>query len=431
MYVSALDRPWLDTPFITQGFLIETRDDILKLQKYCDEVYIDSRRGLKGDLQRLQRSSRNSEANGQATTGLHHAAPVRSTTSVRARQEEANPAKKLKERPRVPIQHIFAGRPLQAYHDDSAWEDEHPRAQRALNTLIGDIDDLFENVSAGEKLNVIKLRKSVEPIVDSISRNPDACLWVTRLKQHDNYTYQHSLGAAMWSVSLGRQLGLPRRDLRSLAMGCMLMDVGKLRVDPELLQAERELTTEEAAEVAAHVGHGLEILRECGVLNQDVIDMVAHHHERYDGSGYPNGLVQNQIPAFARIAGIVDTYDAMTSKRNYAKAVSPSDAIKLLYQARDEDFQAELVEAFIQAIGIYPAGTLVELSTGEVGVVVAEYRTRRLRPKVMLLLDANKNQLPRSKLIDLQESSAQASSLSIKKSLEPEAYGIDLTTVTP
>jgi HD-GYP domain-containing protein (c-di-GMP phosphodiesterase class II) len=286
-------------------------------------------------------------------------------------------------------------------------------------------------VSEGEKLNVIKLRKSVEPIVDSISRNPDACLWVNRLKQHDQYTYQHALGASMWSVSLGRQVGLPRQDLRSLAMGCLLMDVGKLRIEPKLLQAERELTPDETDEVAGHVRHGLEILNECGVLNKDVIEMVAHHHERYDGSGYPHGLRGDDIPPFARIAGIVDTYDALTSNRQYAGAIAPSEAIKLLYNSRDQDFQAELVEAFIQAIGIYPAGTLVELSSGEVGVVVAEYRTRRLRPKVLLLLDANKNRMPQTRVIDLQEEGCSTGlpSVSIKKSLEPQAYGIDLTQV--
>ncbi len=404
MFVSGLDRPWLDTPFYTQGFVIESQEDISHLQKYCESVFIDSRRSRK------------------QSTPLRREAP---------RHRDPVAPRKAKDRPRVPIEHIFAGRTIKPYHDDSAWEDELPGAQRALTTLINDIDHIFEHVSDGEKLNVIKLRKSVEPIVDSISRNPDACLWVSRLKKHDNYTYQHSLSAAMWSVSLGRQLGLPRHDLRSLAMGCMLMDIGKLRVDPNLLQAQRELNTEEAAEVAGHVGHGLEILKECGILNQDVIDMVAHHHERYDGSGYPNGLARDEIPPFARIGAIVDTYDALTSKRHYAKAVAPSDAIKLLYEARDEDFQAELVESFIQAIGIYPAGTLVELSSGEVGVVVAEYRTRRLRPKVMLLLDAHKNTLPTSKLIDLQEAidSSGAPSLSIKKSLEPEAYGIDLSLV--
>lgn len=406
MYVSGLDRPWLETPFYTQGFLIEGPEDLQHLRKYCEFVFIDSHRS---------RTTRD---------------PLRRSAFGPSEKASGGPDRKVKDRPRIPIATIFAGRKLKSYADDSAWEDEHPRAQRALNTLIGDIDDIFDHVTQGEKLNVIKLRKSVEPVVDSISRNPDACLWVTRLKKHDQYTYQHSLSAAMWAVSLGRQIGLQRHDLRSLAMGCMLMDIGKLRVDPRLLQAERELTNEEAAEVAAHVGHGLEILQECGILNRDIVDMVAHHHERYDGSGYPNGLARDAIPPFARIAAIVDTYDAITSLRSYAKAIAPSDAIKVLYKTRDQDFQAELVEAFIQAIGIYPAGTLVELSSGEVGVVVAEYRTRRLRPKVMVLLDANKKALNESKLIDLQGGEGTATgSLSIKKSLEPDAYDIDLTRV--
>ncbi|MCB1690591.1 MAG: HD-GYP domain-containing protein [Halioglobus sp.] len=414
MYISGLDRPWLETPFITQGFLIACPEDIRDLRKYCDFVYIDSRRGCRpAAVVRREPSSSSSK---------------RAESSKPAEQA---PAKKPSDRPRIPLSHIFMGRPLKSYCDDSKWEEEQPRAQHVLNSLIGDIDDIFDHVSGGEKLDVIKLRKAVEPMVDSISRNPDACLWVSRLKDHDQYTYHHALSAAVWSVSLGRQLGLPRRDLRSLAMGCMLMDVGKLRVDRELLQAERKLTTEEAAEVALHVSHGLEILKECGILNKDVIDIVAHHHERFDGSGYPAGLKRDVIPPFARIAAIVDTYDAVTSNRSYAKAISPSDAIKLLYDLRDQDFQAELVEAFIQAIGIYPAGTLVELSSGEVGVVVAEYRTRRLRPKVLLLLDAHKNRLPAARVIDLQEVSpgTGAQSLSIRKSLEPHAYGIDLSEV--
>lgn len=408
MFVSGLDRPWLETPFITQGFVIESNEEIARLQQYCDSVYIDIRRSQKVD----------------STPSLQTMQPRRSS-------KEKGGQKSKRDRPRVPMEQIFQGRKLTRYQDDSDWVEEHPRAQQALSTLIVDIDEIFESVSTGDKLNVIKLRKSVEPVVDSISRNPDACLWVNRLKQHDQYTYQHSLSAAMWSVSLGRQVGLPKQDLRSLAMGCLLMDLGKLRIDPSLLKNERELSEEETREMATHVNHGLAILQECGVMNQDVIDIVAHHHERYDGSGYPKGISGDEIPPFARIAGIVDTYDALTSNRQHAQAIAPSDAIKLLYHSRDREFQAELVESFIQAIGIYPAGTLVELSTGEVGVVVAEYRTRRLRPKVMLLLDASKNTLPRPRVIDLQEESSGDDSpdLSIKKSLEPQAYGIDLSNV--
>ena len=166
-------------------------------------------------------------------------------------------------------------------------------------------------------------------------------------------------------------------------------------------------------------------------MNKDVLDMVAHHHERHDGSGYPNGLSGDRIPVYARIAAIVDCYDAITSHRSYARAIPPSAAIKKLYEWRDVDFQAELVEEFIQAVGIYPAGTLVELSSGEVAVVVAEYRTRRLRPKVMVLLDANKLPVTEVKIVDLlnQQSTADGKALEITSSLEPEAYGIDMTAI--
>jgi HD-GYP domain-containing protein (c-di-GMP phosphodiesterase class II) len=401
MFVSALDRPWLGTPFLTQGFVIEDRAVIERLREYCQYVIVDTRRSHK-----------------------LAAAPQR---KVRSELPKVDKDHKMVERARVPVEKIFEGRSIKAYQDNSDWEEEHPRAKAALETLVGDINGIFEDVIDGGKINVIKLRKSVDPVIESISRNPDACLWVARLKQHDQYAYQHSLGASIWSVSLGRQLGLPKHDLRSLAMGCMLMDVGKLRVDSELLQAKRSLSEDEMEKVREHVNYGLEIVKESGVINQDVIDMVAYHHERYNGSGYPNGLRSDDIPAFARIAAIVDTYDAITSNRSHAPARSPSDAIKLLYNARDSEFQAELVEAFIQAVGIYPAGTLVELSSGEVGVVVAEYRTRRLRPKVMVLLDASKQSLRKSRLLDLQDESEQH--INIVKSLEPEAYGLDLSAV--
>lgn len=403
MYVSGLDRPWLETPFYTQGFFIKSADDIERLREHCEYVLVDRRRSLEPTVARARRSRT-----------LNRPGRVDSVSTERRRQ---------------PIEQIFHGHSIKPWAEAANWEDERPRAEAAMDTLLQDVDEIFDEVGDGEKLNIVRLRKSVEPIVDSIARNPDAALWVARLKQHDSYTYKHSLGASIWAVSLGRQLGLPKHDLRSLSMGCMLMDVGKLRIDSQLLQAERELTTEEMAEVASHVNHGLEIVQDSGILNQDVIDMVAHHHERYDGSGYPAGLRRNEIPPFARIAGIVDTYDAITSTRSYADPVSPSEAIKILYRCRDSDFQAELVEAFIQAIGIYPAGTLVELSSGEVGVVVAEYRTRRLRPKVMVLLDAQKNRLRQSRVVDLQElRDAEGNpTVTIRCSLEPEAYGIDLS----
>jgi len=393
MYVSGLDRSWLGTPFVMQGFRVESRDQVDQLQEYCSYVLIDAlkSRQTENDLQGKVRSTRE----------------------------------------RKPVNAIFRGRQLETYDDHSDFFAEQPLAEAALETLVDDLLEVYSQVTDGGKIDQIQLKRSVEPLIGSISRNPDACLWVARLKQHDEYSYHKALAVAIWAVSLGRELGLPRRDLRSLAMGGMLMDIGKLRVAPEMLQAERALTSEERKLSQAHVLHGRQILAESGITNQDVVDMVAYHHERLDGTGYPMGLQRDAIPPVARIAGIVDTYGALTSERSYAPAQSPAAAIKLLYEMRDVKFQAELVEAFIKAIGVYPAGSLVELSSGEIGVVVAESRFRRLRPKVMILLDENKQRLHDPHVVDLEElpDSLEQGALLIRKSLKPGAYDIDLTGV--
>jgi HD-GYP domain-containing protein (c-di-GMP phosphodiesterase class II) len=392
MYVSSLDRPWLETPFSLQGFRLESAEDVRRLQEYCQFVYIDSSKSA---------------------------------------QDPAIIRRKVRNRPRKSTQQLFSNRTLKTYKDGSGWGEEYPRAQVAVQALSEGIDDIFGKLAEGGSLDMVRVKKSVEPMIESISRNPDACIWLARMKQEDQYTYQHSLGASIWAVALGRQLGLPKSDLRSLAIGGMLFDVGKLGVEPELLNTQQPLTDDEFQRVRDHVKMGVEMIEGSGLMNQDVIDMITYHHERHDGSGYPKGVRGDDIPVFARIAAIVDCYDAITSHRSYARAIPPSTAIKMLYEWKDIDFQGELVEEFIQAVGIYPAGTLVELSSGEVAVVVAEYRTRRLRPQVMVLLDANKQALAEIKTIDLlnQKETAGGEPLDITSSLEPDAYGIDMTAI--
>ncbi|MCR9106687.1 MAG: HD-GYP domain-containing protein [Gammaproteobacteria bacterium] len=392
MYVSSLDRPWLETPFVLQGFVLETRGDIERLQRYCQYVYVDTLKSVQAPVLAKRRAN---------------------------------------SRPRRPTQDFFPKRTLSKYEDKSSWTDEYPRAQKAVEVLSTEIDEMFDGVADGAAIDMVKAKKSVDPMIESITRNPDACIWLARMKQEDHYTYQHSLGASIWAVALGRQLGLPKADLRTLAIGGLLFDVGKLRVDKALLNATRPLTEEEFQQVRDHVRHGVEMIQDSGIINQDVIDMIAHHHERHDGSGYPQGLRGDGIPVFARIAAIVDCYDAITSNRSYARGIPPARAIKLLYEWKDCDFQAELVEEFIQAIGIYPAGSLVELSSGEVAVVIAEYRTRRLRPKVLVLLDADKAPMDTFKMVDLltETHTEDRVALDIVNSLEPDAYGIDMTAI--
>lgn len=156
--------------------------------------------------------------------------------------------------------------------------------------------------------------------------------------------------------------------------------------------------------------------------------MVAGHHERYNGTGYPQGLAGSQIPVFARIAGVVDTYDAMTTPRPYAPPMSTYDAMRQLNKLAGIEFPVEVFEQFVQAIGVFPVGTLVELNTGEVGIVIAQNRVRRLRPKIMLLLDSDKAPLAEFHVVDLRKQLANAggeTSLWIERGLSPGDYGID------
>jgi|TARA_R100000005_G_scaffold83854_1_gene51747 HD-GYP domain-containing protein (c-di-GMP phosphodiesterase class II) len=393
MYVSGLDRPWLETPFILQGFRITSEEDIRNLRRHCQYVFVDIEKSRHVDYALQQ--------------------------------------KRRVQRPRISREAMFPKRRLVTYTDTADWAEEYPRAEEAVQQLSDGLEEVFQHARDGAAVDVVRVKRSVEPMIDSISRNPDACIWLARLKEQDKYTYQHSLGASIWGVALGRQLGLPRSDLRSLAIGGLLFDIGKLRVDPALLNSDHELTSEELNAVREHVRHGVEMMAETGLMNRDVLDMVAHHHERHNGSGYPQGLSGDAIPIFARIAGIVDCYDAITSHRSYARATSPSAAIKMLYDVKDIDFQAELVEEFIQAVGIYPAGTLIELSSGEVAVVVAEYRTRRLRPRIMVVLDADKQPLTSVRMVDLlhETEDSQGRPLDIANSLEPGAYGIDMNSI--
>jgi HD-GYP domain-containing protein (c-di-GMP phosphodiesterase class II) len=396
MFVCELDRPWLETPFLLQGFVIQDNEDLDKLREFCEYVYVDMK------------------------SSGHTAASVPPPVRREAIQNPSDRGRRL-----------CPGKKIEVYTDVHGFTAEFEKAREAVDQLSLCVDDIFSRTAKGGALDGARIRAAVEPMIDSVTRNPDACIWLARMKQVDDYIYEHSLSASIWAVALGRQLGLPRVDLRSLAVGGVLLDIGKLKVPEELLNAKRRLSDAEFAQIKRHVQFSLDMTKNDDLMNQDVIDMVAYHHERYDGSGYPYGLAGDDIPIYARIAAIVDSYDAMTSSRSYARALTPAQAIKALYEQKDVQFQGELVEAFIQSIGIYPAGTLVELSTGEVAVVIAEYRARRLRPQVMVVLDADKKPLDNICMIDLSETThtLEGEPLEIVDSLSPDDYGIDLGAI--
>lgn len=391
MYVCELDCSWTGTPFLMQGFAIDCKEDITQISHYCKFVYIDAHRS-------------------KAEEEVRRSVPQRKLKSV---------------------QEIFPQRTLKAYPKTTSWRAEAPAAQLAANKLQTTAINLFEGVREDTPFNMVEVKHSVSNMIDSVVRNPDSSMWLTRLKDKDSYIYDHSVSCSIWAVAMGRQMGLPKHDLKTLATAALLFDVGKLKLPNELLRKTTRITEEERKLLDSHVNEGVNVLRLTNGVNNDVIGVVKYHHERWDGSGYPKGLVGESIPILARIIGIVDCYDAMTSERAFASASSPSLVVRKLYAWRDKLFQAELVEEFIKAVGLYPAGTLVQLSTKEIAVVTAEVKENRLRPNILILLDQDKNPLPQIKAVNLSEmqKNNEGKSLNISKSLEPGAFGIDTRTI--
>ena len=392
MFVCRLDRPWLESSFPLQGFTIGTDQELRTLQRICNYVYIDIANGRSPDPRWVELE----EAVVESAREQDEFAELRRTTW--------------------------------AVETDLATE--LPRAEAAMDALTYGIGEILDDLKHGRGLDLQKLRQGVDDMIGSITRNPAAFGWLREIKRKDSFTYHHALACSVWAASFGRHLGLDINELRDLALGGLLFDVGKTLLPEGLLMAdEQSLQPHERDQLHRHVELGLEILQNTPGISPQILEMVATHHERHDGSGYPAGLSGSAIPIGGRILGVVDTYDMLTGARKHVPGLAPHQAVAELYQARGTLFQPELVEQFIQTCGIYPTGSLVELSDGQVGVVTAVHSLKRLRPNIMLLLDDRRLPLPQFRTIDLGEvrEDAQGRPLTIKGGLAPGSFGIDLT----
>lgn len=394
MYVSKLDRPWVQTPFLIQGFYIKDESEIVKLVKYCDYVFIDINLGIKSEMyfdkarapgiQTKQNLSTNKQVEGILDTG----------------------------------------KKVVNYIDKSSTVEELPLAKAALQKASECVEHLMENDLRHGRLNVETVRQAVEPILESMIRNSDAFMWLSKMQHHDANSYQHSLQNCALGIAFGRHLGLHKKELNILATGLLLMDIGKIKLPQALLHKAGPHTEAEANVMRKHVAYSVEMLRQTKGMNEHVINIALTHHERYDGSGYPNGLVGIQTPAYGRMAAIIDCYDAMITDMPYRQAIAEHKALQNIYNSRDKAFQVELVEQFMQCMGVYPTGSLVELSTGEVGAILAQNAEQKLKPKVLMLLDKNKRPFKKRRIFDLTKQ--QKTPLHIAKSLENRTYDLDV-----
>jgi HD-GYP domain-containing protein (c-di-GMP phosphodiesterase class II) len=388
MYVSRLDRPWLETRFLFQGFHITNSEDIRDLRERCEYVYVDPERGEAA------------------------AAPLKTLRRLGDFDKFTDVFRNKTGKDRYPVVTTVE-------EEIGACRESRQRAFDVISTILDD-------VRAGRKVKMQAVREAVSGMVGSIIRNPDAFFWLTRLKDKDAYAYSHCVDACGLAIAFGRYLGFSKAELEDLAAGTLLFDIGKLQLPESLLKKPGRLTDKEYALIRRHVEFGVKMVGEIKGTNKDIVRVVLYHHERHNGSGYPRGVPGHKIPVNGRIAALVDCYDAITSERAYSNAVSPYEAIRMIYEWRDKDFQTDMVEQFIQCIGLYPTGTLVELSSGEVGIVLAQNRVRRLRPKVMLVLDKNKIAYEFNPTLDLIQDPLDdnGNPVEIRRPLEPGTYGI-------
>lgn len=410
MYVSQLDRPWLETPFLFQGFLVRGEDDIIAIRRHCEFVYVDQTQSAVTAGPAVESASAEKQT-------LQPQQPKKRSLFARLtrRQPAAEPA------PDYQATGSF-------YRDTTGVETELIPAKAAHDNATEAIEDLFAVLKTTNKLDMGRLATAVDPMIDSVLRNQDAMACLARMKRKDDYLYSHSLASSVWALLMGRHLGLDRESLLAVGLGAMLLDVGKTQLPTELLTKKESLTPAERKLMQGHVAAGIAIVQNNPKADRRVLEMVANHHERHNGTGYPRGLAGNDVPVYGRIAGLVDAYDAMTTQRPYAAAMSSLDAMRQFRLRADADFQSEMVEQFIQAIGAFPTGTLVELNTGEVGIVMSQNQLRRLRPTIMIVLDAAKQLRKDFPLVDLSiqtKAEDDQASLWIERGLEPCAYGID------
>jgi putative nucleotidyltransferase with HDIG domain len=379
MRVMELDRPWEGTPFLFQGFVIESEDELELVRELCDSVYIDIESTIEYRNAPLKP--------GQSGSG---------TTITRI-------AKK------TPV------------------ERELYTAHRTYTDSARLTKSVLDDVRLGRVIDTPATKSAVESCVESILRSPDALLLLTNLRNKDAYTAEHSLNVSILTLALGRHMGLDREKLVELGMCALLHDVGKMLVPDEILNKEGRFTDEEFETMKQHTVYGRDLLMASTGMPLASLDVAHGHHEAIDGSGYPRGLTGGSMSEWTKAVAITDAFDAITTERVYREARTSLDALRILNGSRGRRYDTELVRKFVRAVGIFPPGSVVELTNGFVCVVVESNEEQRLRPRVLVVRFQGQDlDEPRPLNLATIRADKQKRPIQITRMLRPDKAGVDL-----
>ncbi|MCI8209677.1 metal-dependent phosphohydrolase [Pseudomonas sp. S25] len=302
----------------------------------------------------------------------------------------------------------------------SSMAEELARAKLICGRAKNAVMTMFSEAKMGKAMNVADVGLLVEEISNSILRHPHALISLSRLKTSDEYTYMHSVAVCALMVALARRMNLDEEQVREAGAAGLMHDVGKMMIDPLILNKPGRLTPEEYAVMKHHPEAGLKILQDSNQVNATVLDVCLHHHEKFDGSGYPHGLAGEHISLFARMGAVCDVYDAVTSDRPYKKGWGAANSIREMANWKGH-FDEKIFQTFVKTLGIYPVGTLVSLASGRLAVVTEQSEKSLLMPSVKVFMSARTRRPLTPTVINLGNSQEHDTILKIET---PEDWGI-------
>jgi HD-GYP domain-containing protein (c-di-GMP phosphodiesterase class II) len=504
MYVTELDRSWVGTPFMLQGFILDDQADIDKLQSLCKFVYIDRTKSIgnqfaatktlnvaikrEGTVLRASDPSKNKvsitskqnpvsgktsfldilrdlknyqapqNAERVSQDGTMYNVKHGANTAAEAAfpyTESSHQQKSITENIAEDVGGFFSGlfkkrnklktnvdkateNSKSASETDDSYRitiyEEEPPVEDEIALIYPVYEQsqiatraIFDAIANEQNLDLTAVSEILDNMVESIGRSPDALLWLAKLKQTDDHAYNHALNVSITLMAFGNFLALSQKQIKEIGLAGLLQDVGKVKLSADVMLKEGKLTREEYDYAKKHVDESLKILESAPDIPMSVTTMVAQHHERIDGSGYPNQLRESLIGLTSQIAGLIDTYCAITSHKTYAKGVFHQEALDRIHQLSGKQFSNVLVDQLVQFMGMYPVSSLVALNTGEVGVVIQQNQVRRMLPRLMLLLGPDKVRYTSPIVLNLLNSppTPTGEPYRITKSLAPDSYGLN------